>query len=317
MATIALGVGTSHSTQVSLPPEWWGAQGEIDRKRTPYDELLRSAPAWMPAQLTAEVWQRKYQEIQSSVENLRVRIKEAQPDVMLIIGDDQHEIFLNDAIPTFSIFWGEEIWDIPGPVENLAPSHRAGRWAVHADEPEPYPVTAELGRHIVEAMMAEAFDICQFTQQPAGRSVGHAWTFVKRRLMGDGPIPMVPVMINTYFPPNQPSASRCYAFGQALRRAVESWPGTERVCVVASGGLSHFVIDEELDRRVIEALSSKNSDALRSIPSELLQGGSSEILNWICAAGALEHLDMTLHRYVPAYRTPAGTGCGMTFATWD
>ena len=164
--------------------------------------------------------------------------------------------------------------------------------------------------------MRAEFDVAQFTRQPEQRSVGHAWTFVKRRLMGGRSVPMVPVMINTYFPPNQPSPKRCYAFGEALRRAIEAWPGDERVCVVASGGLSHFVIDEALDQRVIAGLANHDAADLAAIPMDKLQSGSSEILNWICAAGALGHLEMTLHAYIPAYRTRAGTGCGMAFATW-
>ena len=165
--------------------------------------------------------------------------------------------------------------------------------------------------------MTEEFDVSQFTRQPEGRSLGHAWTFVRRRLLGDKPVPMIPVMVNTYFPPNQPTPGRCFALGEALRRAVESWPGKEKVCVVASGGLSHFVVDEKLDRRVIDGIASKDKKSLTTIPREQLQSGSSEIMNWITAAGAMQHLSMKLHAYIPGYRTPAGTGCGMTFATWN
>lgn len=315
MAKVVLGVGTSHSTQVSITPDWWTKQGEIDRGRTPFEELERNAPDWMPDQLTMDVWQRKYDEAQQAISSLKSTIKEAAPDVLLIIGDDQRELFLDDTMPTFSIFWGEEIWDLPGPTDNLAPSHKAGRWAVHADEPEPYPVASDLARHVVERMMVEQFDVSQFTEQPKGRSLGHAWTFIRRRLLDD-PIPMLPVMVNTYFPPNQPTPERCYDLGAALNRAVESWPGEERVAVVASGGLSHFVVDEELDKRIIDGLQSNDRESLTTVPRDKLQAGSSEIMNWIAAAGALQHLKMKLHAYIPGYRSPAGTGCGMTFATW-
>lgn len=315
MAKVVLGVGTSHSTQVSITPDWWTKQGEIDRGRTPYDELVRSAPDWMADEIAEEVWQRKYDQTQDAISTLKEAIKQAAPDVLLIIGDDQRELFLDDTMPTFSIFWGEEIWDLPGPTENLAPSHKAGRWAVHADEPEAYPVASDLACHVVEQMMVEHFDVSQFTQQPEGRSLGHAWTFVRRRLL-DTPIPMLPVMVNTYYPPNQPTPERCYELGAALHRAVESWPGDEKVAVVASGGLSHFVVDEELDRRIIDGLQNNDRESLTTIPRNLLQSGSSEIMNWVAAAGALQHLKMKLHAYIPGYRSPAGTGCGMTFATW-
>lgn len=53
------------------------------------------------------------------------------------------------------------------------------------------------------------------------------------------------------------------------------------------------------------------------IPAEKLAFGTSEIRNWILAAGALEHLDMKLVDYVPCYRSIAGTGCAMGFAHWN
>jgi 3-O-methylgallate 3,4-dioxygenase len=124
------------------------------------------------------------------------------------------------------------------------------------------------------------------------------------------------VLINTYFPPNQPSAARCFSLGQALRNAIESWPGPERVAVVASGGLSHFVIDTELDERVLKGLAKSDRESLSSLPKSKLQAGSSEILNWIAAGGALEGLRMELVDYIPGYRSEGGTGVGMAFAKW-
>jgi aromatic ring-opening dioxygenase catalytic subunit (LigB family) len=134
--------------------------------------------------------------------------------------------------------------------------------------------------------------------------------------MGERVVPTVPVMLNTYYPPNQPTPRRCYALGQALRRAVESWPGEERVAVIASGGLSHFVIDEALDQQILQAMQRHDAAALGAVPRQLLNSGNSEIRNWIATAGAVAHLDMHLIDYVPCYRSPAGTGCAMGFAYW-
>ncbi len=117
-------------------------------------------------------------------------------------------------------------------------------------------------------------------------------------------------------PPHQPTPKRCYALGQALRQAVESWPSDKRVAVIASGGLSHFVIDEELDHQVITAMQNSDAATLTSIPKERLNSENSEIRNWIATAGAAEHLKMQLIDYVPCYRSPAGTGCAMSFARW-
>ena len=86
--------------------------------------------------------------------------------------------------------------------------------------------------------------------------------------------------------------------------------------MIASGGLSHFVIDTELDRRVLDGLAKSDRETLTTLPTSKLQSGSSEILNWVAAGGALEGLRMELVDYVPGYRSEAGTGVGMAFAKW-
>jgi 3-O-methylgallate 3,4-dioxygenase len=53
------------------------------------------------------------------------------------------------------------------------------------------------------------------------------------------------------------------------------------------------------------------------LPRHKLNSGSSEIRMWICVAGAAEHLDFAWSRYVPGYRTPAGSGTGLGFALWS
>ena len=123
-------------------------------------------------------------------------------------------------------------------------------------------------------------------------------------------------MQNTYYPPNQPRPRRSYEFGIALRNAIETWKRQARVAVLGSGGLSHFVVDEELDRKILKALQEKDIDTIASLPLERLQSGTSEIRNWITTAGAAQHLEMEVIDYVPCYRSPAGTGCAMAFAQW-
>jgi aromatic ring-opening dioxygenase catalytic subunit (LigB family) len=147
--------------------------------------------------------------------------------------------------------------------------------------------------------------------------VGHAFAFLYEHLLPDNEIPVLPIMINTFFPPNQPTPGRCYAFGQALRRAVESWSSDARVALVASGGLSHTIIDEEIDHMTLDAMLEKDQRGLAELPVERLNLGTSEIRNWIAMAGAMEAEEMRLiGDYVPCYRSPAGTGCGMAFAYW-
>jgi hypothetical protein len=85
---------------------------------------------------------------------------------------------------------------------------------------------------------------------------------------------------------------------------------------VASGGLSHQVLDEATDRHVLGALERKDAATLCSIPVKQLQASTSETLNWITVAGGCEELAFHLVDYVPVSRTPAGTGGGWAFAYW-
>jgi hypothetical protein len=125
-------------------------------------------------------------------------------------------------------------------------------------------------------------------------------------------------MLNTYYPPNQPTPARSYALGRAVRHAIEAWGGGERVAVIASGGLSHIVIDEPLDHQVLNGLLRRDAEVLRAVPRAKMRNGTSEILNWIALGGAMgDDYAMTLVEYVPGYRSRPSTGCGMAFAYWQ
>jgi 3-O-methylgallate 3,4-dioxygenase len=97
---------------------------------------------------------------------------------------------------------------------------------------------------------------------------------------------------------------------------VASFPDDLKVGILASGGLSHFLVNEELDRKVINALEAKDFDTLRTLPARLLHTGSSEIRNWITTAAAASNLKLDWISYVPAYRSRAMTGVGLCFAHW-
>lgn len=183
--------------------------------------------------------------------------------------------------------------------------------------PDSYPVAAELSEHLARVLTGRGFDLTVMSQQPAGRSLGHAFTFVRRRLRLAAGVPIVPVLLNTYFPPNVPPPGRCWRLGQALGAGIESWESAARVAVFASGGLSHFVVIEDLDRSVLAGLEAGDAGVFEQIPVELMRSGTSETLNWITAGGALGGLAFDLVDYIPAYRSPAGTGVGMAFATWN
>ena len=134
-------------------------------------------------------------------------------------------------------------------------------------------------------------------------------------LQGPG-LPIVPIFLNTYNPPNQPLPRRCVRLGAALRELVAGYPAELLVGLLASGGLSHFVVEEEMDRAVIDAMQRKDLEFLARLDPRRLKAGSSEIRNWITVAAAAIDLDLAWISYTPGYRTPALTGTGLAFARW-
>jgi seryl-tRNA synthetase len=79
------------------------------------------------------------------------------------------------------------------------------------------------------------------------------------------------------------------------------------------------VLDEDFDAKVLEAMQAGDEATLTSLPEEMFQSGTSEIKNWIVAAGMMAEagLTMKLIDYVPCYRSEAGTGSAMGFARWQ
>jgi len=321
MARIVVGIASSHSPQVSTPADQWHVHVDRDRE-SPYldfNALTAASKHDIDDQLAIERMREKDAACQAAIAELARTLEHAAPDVLIVIGDDQREMFLDDGTPAFGIFHGDSIVDASPDPSAMHPSIRLAYWAQHADSPEDYPVDARLGRHLITGLVKDGFDIAAYTQQPAGRTIGHAFTFVRRRLMRERPIPipMVPVFVNCFYPPNQPTAARCYELGRALRRAVESYQQDVTVGIVASGGLSHFVVDEAFDRSVLHALETNNVRELKALPSETLVSGTSELRNWLVLAGAVEGCELDVLDYVPAYRSTAKTGCGMAFARWS
>src|SRR5215469_8412469 len=262
MANIVIGVASSHTPQLSSGVDMWLDHAERDRRNPlllgkdaryhTYDELLATADPAVERELDPAVWDEKYRRCQQAIEALSTDLAKARADIAVVIGDDQRELFRDDGIPAFACFTGAELVDMPPTgeaLERMPKGIRAASWAAHSDHAQTHPVQADLGAHLAEELARDDFDLTVVRQQPAGRSLGHAFTFPRYRLGLPPDTPIVPVFVNTYYPPNVPSAARCYQLGKALRQAVEGWETTARVAVIASGGLSHFVVDEELDRR--------------------------------------------------------------------
>jgi 3-O-methylgallate 3,4-dioxygenase len=154
--------------------------------------------------------QGKYQRCERAIEELTAALRAAAPDVALVIGNDQRELFIDDGIPTFACFTGPSLIDAPPNAEAVAglpQGIRAAHWAAPPKRPVIHPVDAELSEHIAEQLAWDDFDLTVFTRQPAGRSLGHAFTFPWYRLGLPATTPIVAMFVNTCYPPNVPSAA--------------------------------------------------------------------------------------------------------------
>jgi hypothetical protein len=317
MAEIVIGIGTSHSPQLSVRAADWQVLREKDETdpRLDYQKLLKNAKQGLEAELTPEKFRQRDEACLVAVKVLGDALQKSKADVVVIFGDDQHEQFHDENMPTFAIYHGKSLPVVTHTGRNPAAWKNAEErgWAATAPEYETEPALAE---YLIRALTEAEFDIARCNKLRPEIGVGHAFSFLYRRVLPGGKLPMVPVMVNTYYPPNQPTPKRCYAFGQAVRKAIESWDSNKRVALMASGGLSHVVIDEEIDAMTIDGLKNKKPDVLFRLPRERLWGGTSEILNWVALAGAMEDRDLKYLEYVTTYRSPAATGCGMGFAYW-
>ena len=74
--------------------------------------------------------------------------------------------------------------------------------------------------------------------------------------------------------------------------------GDQRVVIIASGGLTHFVVNESFDHTVLAAMQTGDARALTSLPEEMFQSGTSEIKNWITVAGAMAREELTISGWV-------------------
>ena len=326
MAKIVLGIGTSHTPMLNAPASDWlrfierdQPRPHLDQQGNPvtYEELARRAGPAMAAQITPERIADRHAAAMKHVEHISAVLREAQLDTLIIVGDDQKELFGTDNQPSVLLYHGDSIRNVPLP-RRAGPewAWRASARYYEADAPRDYPVDAALSLHLIKRLIEREFDIACADHLPDGLGEGHAFGFVHTCLLKRAPLPVVPVFLNTYYPPNQPTPARCYRVGEVIAQAVADYPGDARVGVIASGGLSHFTIDEDLDGRVMQALRDKDRSALEGLAVKQLNGGNSEIRNWLCMAGASAHLDLQSMDYIPGYRTPAGTGTGLCFAVW-
>jgi Catalytic LigB subunit of aromatic ring-opening dioxygenase len=335
MAKVVLGMGSSHGPMLSTPPDMWHLRADADRNNPrhffrgeamDFPRLLAKRQPGFAASTTIEERRKRYDACQRALDAMAAKFREVSPDAVVIIGNDQRELFTDDNTPAFLVYAGAQIANVPMSEEQKAKLPPGIAIAEDGHCPPggaTYSGAQDLAVHIVNSLVDQEFDVAQSSRlpKPEGHDHGipHAFGFLYRRIMVDNPPPSVPVFLNAGVPNNRPKIGRCLKFGRALLRAIESWKEDARVAVFASGGLTHFVVDEDLDRRVLNAMQARDESTLGGVSEGYLLGNTCELRNWFPLSAAMNAADkkMTIVDYVACYRTEAGTGSAMGFVYWQ
>lgn len=297
MAEIIGCLAMSHAPQLMLTPDQWGLLNTRSWDPLPVRPELESE--------TIEVKWSKWKRCMAAIDQLRQKLTALAPDTIVVVGDDQHENLLDDNMPPFSVFIGKEV-EASTSLRYLNQPKSENRTHYRVDD--------ALALSILDGLMDEGFDPAYSRKTRYDGGLGHAFARVLKFLSPEARFAVVPIMVNTYYPP-APPAKRCVQFGKALASTIRGFSQSRRVVVVGSGGLSHTKIDEGLDRGLIRALEKNDQKFLQGMSSATLVEGTSEIRNWIVAAAAADR-PAAIVEYAPLYRTATGVGCAMGFAYW-
>lgn len=225
---------------------------------------------------------------------LRADLEAAQPEVLIVVANDQFVNFFWNNIPTFFVAIADEV---------------NGRFTRHQFH---YRNHKELGKRIIRAGMDRGIDFSYGEHI----ELQHTQNVPLHFLLPEPKIPILPVYVNTWVDP-APSPRRCYQVGELIRAVADE--SKERVAILATGGLSHFPgsprigeIDENFDHKLLEVMREGNGRSLVDYSvQDLLEAGDTEFLNWMVVIGAVGEARATFTAYMPDF---VATGWG--FVSW-
>jgi 2,3-dihydroxyphenylpropionate 1,2-dioxygenase len=238
-------------------------------------QLFTYPPDEDPAQLDASI---------AGMRELGKLLDETRPDVILFLGSDHLETFSLNCVPSFAIVAG-----------NRAHAEFAGRTFS-------LPVHREFAEDLLNHLVRNDFDLAYSEDAVLGHTFAVPFEFV----IGGRDIPVVPVHTNVYMPP-LPTPRRCAALGRAMAAVVAA--RAERVCIIASGGMSHYPgtwkyphPEFEFDKWMIAELEQGRAETLLDLTSEQLdEVGNTELLPWAVMLGAIGNAPGELIQYTPTW----------------
>jgi len=234
-------------------------------------------------------------------------LKENRPDVIFLVFNDHATAFSLDMIPTFAI----------GTAAEFQPADEG--WG-----PRPVPKVIghpALAAHIAQSVIQQDFDLTIVNKM----DVDHGLTVPLSLMCGQPqawPCPVIPFAVNVVQYP-VPSGARCFALGQAIGRAVESYDELLKVQIWGTGGMSHQLqgpraglINSAWDNAFLDRLIA-DPKGLAEMPhiEYVREAGSEgiELVMWLIARGAMADVaggppSTIVHRFyqVPASNTAVG-----------
>jgi protocatechuate 4,5-dioxygenase beta chain len=254
-----------------------------------YDRGKMQTPAWKP--------------LADAYVPVRDWLSQIKPDVAIVVYNDHGADFMLDKYPTFAI-------------------GTADRYAI-ADEgfgTRPLPEVrgnADFSIHLCEQLVEAEFDltVCQELAVEHGFLVPMNLCF--EHDASGWPVAAVPLQVNVIQHP-LPTGRRCYKLGQALRKAVESYPGHLKVVVMGTGGMSHQLqgkrfgfMNQKFDHEFLDRLESDPEGLAGMSHHELMEQAGAEaveLIMWHVMRGALSPNAKRVHRH---YYAPMTTGIGL------
>ena len=331
MAEIVLGIGSSHGPLLSTPPEQWDLRAQADRenkrhwfrgKTYDYESLSKERSPGFAHEALIETRRERHARCRKAMEILGAKFHAAKVDAIVILGNDQREFFDDALTPSITVYRGAEIVNKRDPHEP-APGLKIAEVGNAPEDEVIYRGASDLADHILDSLADENFDLAQSDKRPASAArpgIPHAYGFLYHSIIGGNPPPSVPIILNVHFPHNVPKNRRCLELGHGLYRAISKYQGEyKRIALMASGGLTHFVIDEDFDQQILAAIAEGDEAALEKLPETYFKVGTAETKNWFPVIAAMNDTKKkyTLVDYVPCYRSDAGTGNAMGFAYWE
>jgi protocatechuate 4,5-dioxygenase beta chain len=233
---------------------------------------------------------------------VRAWLEAVKPDVAVVVYNDHGLNFFLDQIPTFAI----------GAASEYANSDEG--WGL--DVLPPIRGNPELSWHVIEALMADEFDLTMCQQMTIDHGV-----MVPMSLLWPGggawPLSIVPLEVNTVQHP-LPSPARCYTLGKALGRAIRSYAEPLKVVILGTGGMSHQLqgeragyINSRFDLMFLEKIATDPEALARYSIRDLVEAAGSEgveLIMWLVMRGALGDRVSTIHSHyhIPVSSTGAG-----------